>query len=147
MNTIRRLLILAPLALGGLDAPPSHAQATPPPREHRQGSVAYLSGGIGEEEREAISAVAASYPLTLELATPGPQRNPYIADARVDIHDATGRAVLETTAQGPLVLVRLPAGTYTVDVDWNGAEQRRVVQIAADEHRHLVLEFPRSADR
>jgi hypothetical protein len=147
MNTIRRLLLLAPLALGSLDAAPSHAQLGGAPREHRQGSVAYLSGGIGEEEREAIKAAAASYPLTLELATTGPQRNPYIADARVEIRDTTGRAVLDATAQGPFVLVRLPEGTYTVDVDWNDAEQRRVVQIAPDKHQHLVLEFPRSADR
>lgn len=94
-----------------------------------------------------MKAAAASYPLTLELATTGPQRNAYIADARVEIRDTTGRAVLDATAEGPFVLVRLPEGTYTVDVDWNDAEQRRVVQIAPDKHQHLVLEFARSADR
>jgi hypothetical protein len=147
MNTIQRLLLLAPLALGSLDAPRSHAQVGSPPREHRQGSVAYLSGGVGEDEQQAIKAAAASYPLTLELATAGPQRNPYIADARVEIRDARGRAVLDTTVEGPLVLVRAPAGTYTVDVDWNGAQLERVIQIAPDRHEHVVLEFPRSADR
>jgi hypothetical protein len=148
MNVIQRLLILAPLALGGMDFAPAHAaQGAAPRPEHVRGSIAYVSGGIGDEEAQAMKSAAANYPLTLELATAGEQRDPYIADAKVEIRDRQGNAVLDTTTEGPFLLVRLPSGTYTVDVEWNGAQKQRTVQIAADKRQHIVLEFPRSADR
>ena len=148
MNIIKRLLILAPLALAGLDHPPARAgEAGTAPQKHVQGSVAYVSGGIGSDEAQAMKAAAADYPLTLELAAAGPERDPYIADARVEIRDLRGNAVLDTTTEGPFLLVRLPSGTYTLDVEWNGAQKRKTVQVAADKRQHVVFEFPRAADR
>ncbi len=121
MNVLQRLLILAPLALGSLDHfARAHAAPAPPDAarpEHRQGSIDYLSGGIGSDEAEAMKAAAANYPLTVELAVAGPERDPYIADARVEIRDLKGNPVLNTTTEGPILLVRLPSGTYTLDVE------------------------------
>jgi hypothetical protein len=143
MNIVKRLLLLAPLALAGLDHAPAHA-ARP---EHTQGSIAYLSGGVGSEEADEMKAAAANYPLTLELAAAGPERDPYIADARVEIRDLKGNAVLNTTTEGPFLLVRLPSGTYTLDVEWNGAQKRKTVQVATNKRQHIMFEFPRAADR
>ncbi len=125
MNIIKRLLLLAPLALAGLDHTPAHAANTAR-QEHVQGSIAYISGGISSDEADAMKAAAANYPLTLELAV---------------------NAVLNTTTEGPFLLVRLPSGTYTLDVEWNGAQQKRTVQVAADKRQHIFFEFPRSAER
>jgi hypothetical protein len=148
MNIVKRLLLLAPLALAGLDHPPAHAAQSDAARQrHVQGSVAYISGGIGSDEAQAMKAAAADYPLTLELAAAGPERDPYIADARVEIRDLRGNAVLKTTTEGPFLLVRLPSGTYTLDVEWNGAQKRKTVQVAADKRQHVMFEFPRGADR
>jgi len=152
MNIIKRLLILAPLALAGLDHPPAHATQSEAARnaarqKHEQGSIAYISGGIGSDEAQAMKAAAADYPLTLELAAAGPERDPYIADARVAIRDLRGNAVLDTTTEGPFLLVRLPSGTYTLDVEWNGAQKRKTVQVAANKRQHVMFEFPRAAER
>ena len=143
MNIVKRLLLLAPLALAGLDHPPAHA-ARP---EHTQGSIAYKSGGVGSEEADEMKAAAADYPLTLELAAAGPERDPYLADARVEIRDFKGNAVLDTTTEGPFLLVRLPSGTYTLDVEWNGAQKHKTVQVATNKRQHVMFEFPRAADR
>jgi hypothetical protein len=151
MNIVKRLLLLAPLALAGLDHAPVHAAQSDAARQkHTQrsvGSVAYISGGIGSDEAQAMKAAAADYPLTLELAAAGPERDPYIADARVEIRDLKGNAVLNTTTEGPFLLVRLPSGTYTLDVEWNGAQKRKTVQVAADKRQHVMFEFSRAADR
>ena len=145
MNIIKRLLILAPLALAGLDHTP--VRAAVPLLEQTQGRVAYISGGISSDEADAMKAAAVSYPLSLELAVAGQQRSPYIADARVEIRDQQGNAVLDTTTEGPFLLVRLPSGTYKLDVQWNGAEKEATVQVVADRHQHVFFEFPRAADR
>jgi len=114
------------------------------PREHAQGPVSYISGGVSEDEAQAMRAASANYPLTLELAAPsGGPKDEYIAGAKVDILDRQGNPVLNTTIEGPFLLVRLPAGTYTVAVAWNGAVKSKTVAIDGDKRQHVMLEFPR----
>jgi len=93
-------------------------QGTFMPQEHAQGNVSYLSGGIGVDQAD------------------------YISDAKVDIRDASGNPVLSATTQGPIMLLRLPSGTYTVDVDWHGTQRRKTVAVNSDRHQHVMLEFP-----
>jgi len=129
------------LALGL--ASPSPAQTILVPQEFAQGNASYVSGGIGQDEAEVMRQAAANYPLTLELATAaGGPRDAYISDARVDIHDGSGNPVLSTTTQGPIMLVRLPAGTYTVDVGWHGTQKRKTVEVGGQRRQHVMLEFP-----
>ena len=141
MSTKDRFLI-ALLTLAVL-APVSAVRAATVLQEQSQGPVTFVSGGVGEDEAAAMRQAAADYPLTLEMATAaGGSRNAYIAHAKVDIQDATGRAVLETTTEGPLMLVNLPSGVYHVAVNWNGVEREKTVQIGGDRRQHVMLEFP-----
>ena len=144
MKIVQRLLPAA-LAFAGLAiAPALPAQADLPRQEHMQGSIAYVSGGIGEDEAQAMKQAAASYPLTLELAAPsGGPHDEYVSDAKVEIRDRQGNAILSTRTEGPLVLIRLPSGTYTVDVAWNGAVKHKTIDIDTGKRQHVVLEFPR----
>jgi|HubBroStandDraft_3_1064219.scaffolds.fasta_scaffold228425_2 hypothetical protein len=113
------------------------------PPERSQGPVAYVVGGVGADEAEAMRQAEASYPLTLEFAAPsGGWRDEYIADAQVQIRDAQGQALLSTKVDGPLMLIRLPSGRYAVEVDWNGAVKRRTVAITPGKRQHIVFEFP-----
>lgn len=112
------------------------------PREHTQGSVSYLTGGISSDEAQMMRDAAASYPLTLELgAAGGGPRDEYISNAEVRIVDDRGSLVLETRTEGPFLLVRLPAGSYAVDVEWNGVHRQKTVEIG-ERRQHLMLEFP-----
>jgi len=116
------------------------------PREHTRGSVSYVSGGIGSEEAQAMRDAAADYSLTLELAAAaGGPRDEYISNAEVRIVDSRGTPVLDTRTDGPFLLVRLPAGTYSVDVQWNGVHQQRTVEVG-ERRQHLLLEFPGGAE-
>lgn len=143
MKKFRLLSCVAALAGLGLIAGQSLAQSVVLPQERAQGNVSYVSGGIGSDEAEKMRQEAARYPLALEMATAaGGPRDAYISDARVDIRDAKGSPVLSTTTQGPIMLVRLPSGTYTVDVDWHGTQRRTTVAVASDRHQHVMLEFP-----
>jgi len=121
----------------------SAAQGVAMPQEHAQGNVSFLSGGIGVDEADMLRQQSANYPLTLELATAaGGPRDAYVSDARVDIRDGNGNPVLSTTTQGPLMLLRLPSGTYTVDVGWHGTQKRTTVAVSSDRRQHVLMEFP-----
>jgi len=144
MRLTQRLLALVVAMAGFLAAAPLLAQTGSLPQEHVQGAVTYVSGGIGSDEAEWLRRAAASYPLTLELAAPsGGWRDEYVANAKVEIRDQQGRAVLSMTAEGPLVLVRLPSGRYAVEVAWNGAIKRKTVDIDSGKPQRVVIEFPR----
>ena len=71
----------------------------------------YVSGGIGMDEREAMSAIASEYNLKIVFAL---KEGNYLADASVLIKDAQGKTVLDAVSDGPWLYARLPAGQYTV---------------------------------
>lgn len=136
------LLTLLLLAMALLSAPV--ASAADGARLRSNGAVDYVSGGIGKEEADALKQQSADYALTLEFASsrsaeadtsPGA----YVADVNVDIRDAQGRQMLNTTSTGPLLLVRLPPGDYEVVADWNGMRKQHRVDIPEGARRHVVF--------
>jgi hypothetical protein len=117
------------------------------PREHTQGSVTYVTGGVSEDEAQAMRAAATDYPLTLELAAAaGGPRDEYISNAAVEIRDSHGAPVLSTRTDGPFLLVRLPSGSYDVDVEWNGTHKRKTIEVGTGRRQHVMLEFAGSLD-
>jgi len=136
------VLTLLLLVMATLSAPV--ASAADQPRIQSNGAVEYVSGGIGKDEADTLKQQSADYALTLEFASsrtaegdvsPGA----YLSDVKVDIRDAQGRQMLDTTAQGPLLLVRLPPGDYTVVADWNGVRKEHAVDLPAGARRHVVF--------
>ena len=57
------------------------------PPEQTQGAVAYVSGGIGQDEAQAFEAAAAQYPLALEFAIKHTPRAEYTAYVHVVVTD------------------------------------------------------------
>ncbi|WP_313621850.1 carboxypeptidase-like regulatory domain-containing protein [Achromobacter sp.] len=128
---IERCTMAAAMALGSMAIAGvlSTAQAGLPAVKH-QGSVEYVSGGIGIDESEALKAAASNYPLALTFAAQrGGGKADYVADVTVAIRDAQGGNVLQATSEGPYMLVRLPAGKYRISATFNGQPQEREVTV------------------
>jgi hypothetical protein len=143
------LAMTAVLMMVALSAPVAQAQALPQARS--QGSVEYVTGGVGKEEADALKQASGDYSLTLELASSGPTpegrtTGAYVSDATIVIRDAQGREVLNTRTDGPLLLARLPAGKYTVSADWNGVHKQAAVDVGAT-RRHVVFDFAKGAQQ
>ena len=90
------------------------------PPERQAGVASYRSGGIGEAESQRFEAAFRRYPLIVQLFEATGVRDEYTADARVKITDAKGELVLDEKADGPFMLVRLPAGDYRVGATLKG---------------------------
>ncbi|CAB3690083.1 MULTISPECIES: carboxypeptidase regulatory-like domain-containing protein [Achromobacter] len=143
MNTrIERCKISAMMALGGiaLAGVLSTAQAALPPVQH-QGAVQYMSGGIGIDESEAMKAAAKDYPLSLTFAAQRDGKADYVASVGVVIRDAQGKEVLKATAEGPYMLVKLPAGNYKVSATYEGRAQEREVNVQGPGTGRAVFEW------
>ncbi|MGH8713751.1 MAG: carboxypeptidase regulatory-like domain-containing protein [Casimicrobiaceae bacterium] len=143
-HELAAIIILTLLLLGMAVLSAPVASAATEPQLQSNGAVDYISGGIGKDEVAALKQQSVDYALTLEFASarsaegdtsPGA----YLADVAVDIRDAQGRQMLDTTSQGPLLLVRLPPGDYTVEAEWNGVRKQHRVDLPEGARRHVVF--------
>ncbi|WP_454694900.1 carboxypeptidase-like regulatory domain-containing protein [Achromobacter aegrifaciens] len=139
---IERCTMAAAMALGSMAFAGilSTAQAGLPPVQ-QQGSVQYISGGIGLDESEAMKAAAKDYPLALTFAAQRDGKADYVANVAVTISDAHGKSVLQTTAEGPYMLVKLPAGNYRISATYNGQAQQREVSVQNSGTARAVFEW------
>lgn len=107
-------------------------------QQQQQNGVAYLSGGIGEDETKAIQQ-AKGYNLHMTFSV-GSQSE-YIPDVEVVIQKAQGQTVLTLTQAGPLVYVQLPAGKYTIVATRNGEAKQDTTDVGSGTARNLVFHW------
>ena len=107
-------------------------------QRQEQNGIAYLSGGIGEDEAKAIQQTT-GYNLHMTFAVGA--ENKYIPDVDVVIEKAQGQPVLTLQDAGPLVYVQLPAGKYNVIATRNGEVRRDVAEVGSGEARNLVFHW------
>lgn len=106
--------------------------------------AAYISGGIGEEERASMQASRDYFNLRLAFAARG--SGEYLSAVRVRIEDATGSELLETVSDGPLFYARLAPGTYLVTAAYGDEAQARRVRIGEAGAADFVLYWAEPAD-
>jgi hypothetical protein len=90
------------------------------------GSIPYLSGGTGLDEREALNQVARDYNLKLSFALASGN---YLGDVAVEIRDAGGRVAVQAVSEGPWFFAKLPPGRYTVLAKVMDKTQQKAVQV------------------
>jgi len=105
----------------------------------------YLTGGIGADELEALEKQRKRFSLRLLTAAKG--SGAYLADASVNIVDASGKTVLATKAEGPWVYVNLRLGDYKVTVTYKGRAQQRATKIHAGDNHEMFFYFEEAVDR
>lgn len=125
------------LAGAGIMSP---AWADLPPLQH-QGAVTYVSGGIGIDESTSFKQAMSQYPLSLTFAQQDGKVGAYLADVSVVISNARHDKVLDTTAQGPYMLVKLPPGRYQVKATFNHETKTRDVTIGKKGSERLTFEW------
>ena len=128
------------LATGATSAAANASSADLPPAI-TQGNVEYMSGGIGIDEEQAMQAEMSKYPLTLEFAERATPKDVHLAAIGVRIEDRSGNIALDTVADGPFLLVQLPAGSYRITADHDGTTQTRDVTIAPGKPERLFFEW------
>jgi len=105
---------------------------------HREGPVAYASGGVGADGRESLAAVAGSFSLEILASR---RDGAFVGAPRISIAEVSGGLVLDTVAEGPVFDADLPPGRYTVVGRVDGQDQHRSVTIVAGRRSVLALRF------
>lgn len=126
MHRIEQWTLISLLAL----AAPLHAASVQQDRGPAQ--VAYASGGVSEESRDNLNAIAGDFNLKVVMAT---KTGEYLSDVDVVITDDRGRPMVSAVSDGPWFFARLPSGRYTVSASSNGAMQRKSVTVGDRQSR------------
>lgn len=96
-----------------------------------EGSIHYATGGISVEERIAMNTMNENYNVRLIFALASGH---YLADIQVDIQNAHGERVLLVESNGPLFLVNLPEGSYTITATHRNNTIEKKVNATTDFH-------------
>jgi hypothetical protein len=88
---------------------------------------AYLNGGVGKDDAARMHAEAKGYTLQAEFS----QRrdDEFVAGADMTITDVHGKTVLHVPDAGPITLVKLAPGAYTVAARFGGQTETRSAKI------------------
>lgn len=102
--------------------------------------VAYTNGGWSAETQASIAASAGKYPVLLVFAM---SDGDYLSDVGVDVVDGRGASVFKLSDSGPMLLIDLPRGDYTVNVERAGKLQSKRMSVGAGTHTKAVFHWPR----
>jgi hypothetical protein len=96
-------------------------------KQQSQGEVAFISGGIGGEERDGLKALRSDYNLNLLFSMQG--TGEYLSDVIVNINDTSGQTVLDTVSNGPILFAKLKPGRYRISADHEGRVIKKTVMV------------------
>ena len=85
-----------------------------------------MSGGVSEEARDNLRAIAQDFNLKLILAT---KSGAYLSDVAVVVSDERGQRLLDAKSEGPWFYAKLPSGRYSIEASANGTVVRKTVKV------------------
>jgi hypothetical protein len=88
-----------------------------------------ITGGVGEASRAKIEAVQNQYSLKLVYTGKGGM---YLSDVNVSITDKSGQVVATQTTEGPIMLVSLAPGRYTVESNYGGHVKKNTITVGSN---------------
>lgn len=106
------------------------------------GSVTYLSGGADPAQEKAMRSEAAKYPLELDFLWGRGAKETELRNVEWSIRNAAGHELLDASSNGPVILVALPNGRYTVTGHYEGKPISHVVDVHKGRHETVALEWP-----
>ncbi|SDZ76704.1 hypothetical protein [Microbulbifer marinus] len=82
------------------------------PEIQYNGDLRFVSGGVGIDERRALEEVAPGFDLKVVLST---ESGHLLGGGQIKVRDSRGNLVLNTISDGPVFLLDVPAGSYTIE--------------------------------
>jgi hypothetical protein len=87
----------------------------------RVGDVQYMSGGSTKKERDSLQRSAGAFPIVVSFV--GKSSHDHVHRVSVTIVERKeGNSVIRLKTAGPLLLISLPPGNYTMSARSEGAE-------------------------
>ncbi len=109
---------------------------------YQQGNISYITGGIGQDESDALKAAEKDYNLRI-LNTD--RTGHYSGDTRVVISDTKKNTLLDATS-GPIFYANLPKGRYIVEGFDEGLSKKQTVVITGAKSSRVHFVWPQDVE-
>lgn len=135
--------------------PPAVRVPAPPPAEdvalrspapndipvvHDSHGIAYVTGGVGQDEVAAFRGVASGYNMRATFTTGSGE---YLSGVVVQVSKPDGTVVFNATSDGPYLFARLPQGRYRLTATQDGVQRSRELYVPARGGVRFKLVWPR----
>ena len=104
--------------------------------------IGYLTGGIGADEMSRLRAREREFNVKLVFTL---VEGNYVSDVAVVVKSKAGNPILVVESPGPLMLVKLPKGEYTVDAIYEGVTRTRKLK-TGDRLRTEYMRWPSNTE-
>lgn len=113
------------------------AQAIPAPKAVTEGDATYVSGGVGKLEADMMRGMESRYPIAMTFAKHNQGANEFVAGVELRVTDRSGKSVIDLSDGGPMVLLKVPDGKYTVRAEYEGHVKTQSVDVTSGHHANL----------
>lgn len=127
------------VVLFGLILTSNFALADLPKTRSTPTGIAFMTGGIGEEEVAVMKPQAKKFTLNLLFSEGTVGR--WVTDINVNIYDEASNLVFRIVGAKNVLYVNMPAGTYTILASNNGNKLRQKVTLQANTNQKVVLNW------
>jgi hypothetical protein len=100
-----------------------------------EGKIAFLSGGVGQPERDILQKRGKAYALKLMFSN---KKGEYVSDVIVKVFDQDGKVILTTTSNGPWLFINPPSGMYHLEASFRG-ERKTIPELRIEQGTQKVL--------
>jgi hypothetical protein len=132
-----------PFLVGSVIAAGALAQTQPANGLPSDGRMGYLNGGFGKEQADLMRDLSPQFPVRMTFSRHNGTHDTeqFVADVSLRIIDSSGRTVVDLRGQGPIFLLRLPEGSYSVEAGRNGEVKTRRFDVVSGRHRELAFSW------
>lgn len=128
MVSLKNKLIVVSLAVSTiLYSPFVHAESFLPD-VRTQGDISYITGGVGDEETEAMKSERGDYNLQIMNSD---TKGHFAGTRNILISDSKGNELLDADG-GPLFYANLPKGRYVIESSSNSQTKKQKVNVSGN---------------
>ena len=109
-----------------------------------QGTVPAVSGGVSLNARDTLRGSESNANVKMVFAL---NTGNYVADVQVKVLDSAGRTIIDDISNGPWLLARLPAGSYTAHATYNGHTVTQKFGVGKSGMRTAQFRWPASVEQ
>ena len=92
--------------------------------------IAYITGGVGEDEFLSIKDESRLWPIMLELSKVGKAGwGVWISSVFIKVSNVNKQEIFNAVSDGPLMLINLEPGEYVINATFEGISQHRKIAV------------------
>ena len=103
--------------------------------------VRFIEGGIGLDESESMKMEAKNWPLLIEFSHASGSKSEWVSDVFLVVKDSKGFEVVAHQVDGPLILLDLKPGRYSVESTYDGQKKMATFYIEAGQHKTVDISW------